>query len=125
MTISWVAGLLSLPAFAYLFANLLEWASGTQGSSGVFGDTFDGWSAAGLTALVVGGPLIAIAMIVLASLRIRETAREEGSVRATIDVHMARGRLRVAIVSLLLLAATIAYWFNQNWPCTYGNQWTC
>ena len=52
--------------------------------------------------------LVAIAMVVASSLRIRERAREDGAVRATFDFHMSRGRLRVAVISMLLLGATVA-----------------
>ena len=125
MVITALAALLTLPAVGYLGANLIEWASGTEGDSGVFGSAFDGWSNVGITLLVVGGPLISLLMIASTSVRVQQARLDDGMVKATLDLRLPSARARLAVVSLLLLGGTVAYWLSQNWPCLYGSQWTC
>jgi len=125
MGLTVVAALLTLPGVAFLGANLIEWASGTQGNTGVFGSSFEGWSAAGLTLVVVGGPLLAFLLSTIGSLRVRAAAREQGGLQATFDLRMPRERMIVAAVSVLLVGGTVAYWLAENWPCSYGNYFSC
>ena len=125
MALTLSATLLMLPGVAYLGANLIEWASGTEGTSGVFGNGFGQWSAAGLTLAVVGGPLLAFLIATLGSLRVRAAGREQGGIKASFDLHMPRERMFVAVVSVLLVGGTVAYWLAENWPCGYGSYFAC
>ena len=120
-----LAALLTVPAVAYLGANLIEWAAGNEGGIGIFGDTFAQWSSLELTALVVGGPICAVALLFISSFHMRDVSREETGISATFELTLSRGRIWVAAVSSLLLAGTIAYGYANYWPCYYNGQSLC
>ena len=125
MLVSILAALLTAPAVAYLGANLIEWAAGNEGGIGVFGTAFDDWSRMTIAVIVVGGPAVALALITAAGARFRASRLETGGITAAVEVSVSKTRVRVAVVSALLLVGTIAYWYANNWPCYSNGQFLC
>jgi hypothetical protein len=124
-----LAVLLCIPTAIFVSANLVEELAGSGGSSGVFGSAFDSWRTQ-IDALLVFGPMIALALIVLVSLRVH---RERGvnGFALTIELRMSRPTFWAAVVVALVAAAVVAYgvlenfgtwrdFHNQNWSCTIG-----
>lgn len=121
---------LCFPTLVFVAANLIEILAGNEGGVGVFGYFFDDWKMP-MEALLVFGPLVALALIVATSLRI---SRERGTsgLAATIEIRMGRWTSLVALVALITTLAVIGYGIaesypkwrafrNSNWHCTYAD----
>ena len=121
-----LAELLTLPSAIFLFTNGIEHLSGSDGSEGVFGAGLDRWQTP-VTGLLVLGPPLALALIVLAGTRI-DVDRPGDGLRATIDVRLTRGAMFASIVIGLVVAAIVVYGITENLDMpggVFGGDWSC
>ena len=131
-----VAALLTLPSAVFLFTNGIEHLAGSDGSEGVFGAGLDRWQTP-VTGLLVLGPPLALALIVLAGTRV-DVGRAGGGLNATLDIKLTRGAMFASIAIVLVIAAVVFYGITENlstpgsvfggdWSCTVGaeNRTTC
>ena len=121
-----LAMLLVLPTAIFVAVNLIERLAGSDGSEGVFGTIFDSWGSQ-INALLVLGPVVALSLIVVSSVRVHRE-RGSGGFAATIEVRMSRARFWAAAFVAVISAGVIGYGLIENWG-TYNefvNQnWTC
>ena len=121
-----VAVLLSMPTAVFVSANLIEELAGTAGSSGIFGSTFDSWRST-ITGLIVFGPMVALALIVLTSVRLRRD-RGAAGFAATVELKMTRAVMWAAIVVSIVAASVVGYGIAENygeWRDFHNANWTC
>ena len=106
--------LLCLPTMVFVMANLIEIMAGNDGGVGVFGYFFDDWKTP-IESVMVLGPLVALVLIVLTSVRI---SRERGTngVAATIDIRMSKSTSLIALGALITTLAVIGYGIAENYP---------
>ena len=121
-----LAALLTLPSAIFLFTNGIEHLAGSDGSQGVFGASLDKWQTP-VTALLVLGPLVALALVVLASTRI-DFVRSSGGLNATIDIKLTRRAMFASIAIALIVAAIVVYGITENLDMpggVFGGDWSC
>ena len=121
-----IAVLMCLPTMVFVSVNLIEILAGSEGSEGVFGSTFDAWTSE-INAVLVFGPLLALALIVLMGLRFHRERGMDGFA-ATIELRMSRWTFRAAVIVFLVAVAVIAYGVSENystWRAFHNQSWTC
>ena len=121
-----VALLLSLPTAVFVFVNVIEKLSGTDGGPSVFGATFDPWSSQ-LNNLIVFGPMLGLLLVVISGVRVRREHEVQGFA-ATVELRMARPTFWVAVVVSVIAASVIAYGLAENygeWRDFHNMNWTC
>lgn len=120
------AVMLCLPTALFVAVNVIETLAGNDGGVGVFGATFDSWRSQ-INALLIFGPLIALALIVLTGIRV---TRERGvnGFAANIEIRMSKWSFRAAVLILIVAVAVIAYGVIENystWRDFHNQSWTC
>ena len=121
-----VAVLMCLPTLMFVSVNLIEIWAGSEGSEGVFGSTFDSWTSE-INAVLVFGPLLALALIVLTGLRFHRERGMDGFA-ATVELRMSKWTFRAAVIVSLVAAAVIAYGVSENystWRAFHNQNWNC
>lgn len=119
---------LCFPTLVFVAANAIELMAGNDGGVGVFGYFFDDWKAP-MEALLVFGPLFALGLVIVTSLRISRDRGTSG-LAATIEIRMSNWTLLVAVIALITALAVIGYGIAENystwrdfrtsnWHCTY------
>jgi hypothetical protein len=127
--IRWIAPLavlMCLPTLVFVSVNLIEILAGSDGSEGVFGTAFDAWRSQ-INAVIVFGPLLALALIVLTSLRFHRERGMDGFA-ATVELRMSRWTLRAAVIVSLVAIAVLAYGISENystWRAFHNQNWNC
>jgi hypothetical protein len=118
--------LMCVPTALFVAVNLLESLAGNDGGEGVFGATFDAWRSQ-INALLVFGPLVALALIVLTGVRY-ERERGVNGFAANIEIRMTKWSFRAALAILLVALSVIAYGITENystWRDFHNQSWTC
>ena len=121
-----IAVLMCLPTLVFVFVNLIETLAGSDGSEGVFGTAFDAWSRE-INAVLVFGPLLALALIVASGLRFHRERGMDGFA-ATVELRMSKWTFRAAVIVSVVVAAVIAYGISENystWRDFHNQNWTC
>lgn len=121
-----LAVLMCLPTFVFVSANVIETLAGNDGGYGVFGSTFDAWRTQ-INALLVFGPMVAFALIILASLRFQREKVASGFA-VTIELRMSKWTFRAAAIATVVVAAVVAYGITENfstWRDFHNQNWTC
>lgn len=121
-----LAALLAMPAAVFMSVIALEHLAGSDGSEGVFGSTFDAWTSQ-INVLLVVGPVAALTLIVVSSVRIR---RERGvaGFQGAVELKMSRAMVLVTATILLIVLAALAYWIAENfeqWNFFFRETWSC
>lgn len=104
--------LLTVPTLVFIFVNVIERLAGSEGSEGVFGSALDAWTSQ-INALLVFGPLVAVILITITSLRVHRDRGVDGF-GATIELRMSRVTFRAALVVFLIAAAVLGYGLAEN-----------
>lgn len=121
-----VAWLLVAPAVVFVGANLLEHGLGVAGPSDALrGFTEPTGVVEGIvTALVLLGPTVALAVALWPVVRVR-FGRGGGEVSMAVAVRLRWSNLVVAAVALGLWAVLAAYLVAENAECWFGAAFTC
>lgn len=121
-----LAGLLVLPSVLFTAANLLkhglgiEWLADALGQLAEPGDIMT----TGHTALVLGGPVLALLLVLPSVVRFR-AGRSPDVVEATVALRLRWAHLAVAGVALTVLAILFAYLIVENGDCWFGPTVAC
>ena len=124
--LSWLGLILCLPTLVFFYVNVIEIVAGNSGGLGVFGSTFDEWSAQ-IEVLLVFGPLAALALIVMTSLRVERTKGVDGFA-ATVHLRMTKWSFRAALVILAVVIGVVSYGIVENysaWRDFRNGNWEC
>ncbi len=122
-----LAAALVLPAVAFVAANVLKYGFGVDAVSNVLGrfaEPGEGASDIVVTALVLLGPVLALAIALLPIVRLR-LGGSDGTVEAAVSLRLEWARLAVALVALAALAALAGYLAAENAACWLGSARTC
>lgn len=116
-----------LPAVAFVAANVLKYGLGVHALSNVLGsfaEPGEGPVNLVVTALVLVGPLVAIAIALVPILRLR-LGRSHGTVEAAFSLRLEWSRVAVALVALAVLAILTGYLAAENAQCWFGSARAC
>ena len=122
-----LAAALLLPAIAFVAANALKYGFGVNAVSnalGRFAEPDGGPMNVVVTALVLVGPVlaVAIALVPIATLRL---GRSDGTVEAAVSLRLEWARVAVALVALAVLVALVGYFVAENAACWLGSATRC
>lgn len=116
-----------LPAVAFVAANVLKYGLGVDALSNVLGpfaEPGEGPLNVVVTALVLLGPVVALAMVLVPIVRLR-LGRADGTVEATVSLRLEWTRLAIALVALAVLAVLAGHIAAENAACWLGNARAC
>ena len=116
-----------LPAVAFVAVNVLKYGLGVDALSNVLGSFAEpgkGPADIGVTALVLVGPVVAIAIALVPIVRMR-LGRSDGTVEAAFSLRLEWARVVIALVALAVLAALAGYLAAENAPCWFGSARAC
>lgn len=121
------AGALVLPAVAFVAANVLKYGLRVDALSNVLGsfaEPGEGPVNVVVTALVLLGPVVAVAIALVPIVRLR-LGRSDGRVEAAFSLRLEWARLAIALVALAVLAILAGYLAAENAPCWLGSATRC
>jgi hypothetical protein len=122
-----LAGVLVLPAVVFVAANVMKYGLGVDALSNVLGSFAEpgegAWNVM-VTALVLVGPVIALAMVLLPIVRLR-LGRSDGTVEATVSLRLEWARVAIALVALAVLAVLAGHIAAENAACWLGAAVRC
>ncbi len=121
-----LGGLLVLPSALFVAANVLKHELGIPALAdrlGWFAEPGD-IGAAGVTAVVLFGPVLALIVVLVPIVRLRMT-RSKDALEATVALRVRPANLAVAGVSLAVLALLGAYLVSENANCWFGSSGHC
>jgi hypothetical protein len=121
------AGALVLPAVAFVAANVLKYGLGVHALSNVLGsfaEPGEGPVNLVVTALVLLGPVVTIAIALVPIVRLR-LGRSDGTVEAAFSLRLEWSRVAVALVALAVLAILAGYLAAENAQCWFGSARAC
>jgi hypothetical protein len=101
------AGLMVLPLI-FLISNLLNEITGNE--EVVFEAFFQSWLG---TALVVGGPFAAAALVLIPAMRLSVAHRQEGPAIG-LSLHLGRVQLIIALGAVVIAGILVGYAFVEN-----------
>lgn len=116
-----------LPAVAFVAANVLKYGFGVGALSdalGPFAEPGEGPMDVVVTALVLVGPVVALAIALLPIVRLR-LGRSNGTVEAAVSLRLERARVATALVALTVLAVLAGYLVAENADCWFGAATRC
>lgn len=122
-----LAAALVLPGVAFVAANVLKHELGVDALSkvlGPFAEPGRGAMNVVVTALVLVGPVLAVAIALVPVARLR-LARSDGMVEAAVSLRLEWARVAVAIVAFAVLAVLAGYLFAENAACWLGSARAC
>jgi len=122
-----LAGALAVPAVAFVSANVLKYGFGVDALSnglGRFAEPGDGAFSILVTALVLIGPVIAVAIALVPIVRMR-LGRSDGTVEAAVSLRLDWARVAIAFVALVVLVALAGYLVAENAACWLGSAREC
>ena len=122
-----LAATLVLPAVAFVAANVLKHGFGVDALSNVLGrfaEPGDGAFSIVVTALVLLGPVVAVAIVLVPMVRLR-LGRSDGTAEEAVSVRLEWPRLAIALVALAVLAALAGYLAAENAACWFGSAREC
>ena len=122
-----LAATLVLPAVAFVAANVLKHGFGVDTLSNVLGrfaEPGEGLVNLVVTALVLVGPVIAIAIALVPIVRLR-LGRSDGTVEAAFSLRLEWARVAIALVAFAVLAVLAGYLAAENAPCWFGSARAC
>jgi hypothetical protein len=115
-----VATALVVPALLFVVANMLEHRFGVAGAASWLDPALDSaWAGWLVSALVAGGPLVALAIAATRLFPIRRV-RDGDAWEVRIRVRADRWAIGVAAVSVALAAVLAVYLIVENLPCLAG-----
>lgn len=121
------AGALVLPAVVFVAANVLKYGLGVDALSNVLGsfaEPGEGPVNLVVTALVLVGPVVAIAIALVPIVRLR-LGSSDGTVEAAVSLRLEWARVAIALVALAVLAVLAGYLAAENAPCWFGSARAC
>lgn len=124
--IPWAALLLTAPAVIFLTTNGIEHLAGSDGSEGAFGSVLDRWQTP-VTGLLVFGPFVALALLIMATTRV-DLHRRDGEINLAVEVKLSRGQKLAVIGMGLVIAAMVTYGLTENLKMPggfFGGDWSC
>lgn len=116
-----------LPAVAFVSANVLKHAFGVDALSnalGPFAEPDEGPMNVVVTALVLVGPVLAVAIALVPIARLR-LGRSDGTVEAAVSLRLEWARVTVALAALVVLAVLAGYLAAENSACWFGSARAC
>jgi hypothetical protein len=122
-----LAGVLVLPAVAFVAANVLKYGLGVDAPSNVLGpfaEPGEGVPNVVVTALVLVGPVVAVALTLAPIVRLR-LGRSDGTVEAAVSLRLEWARVAIALVALAVLAGLAGYVVAENSACWWGAAVRC
>jgi hypothetical protein len=122
-----LAAALVLPAVAFVSANVLKYGFGVDAVSNVLGrfaEPGEGAFNLVVTALVLLGPVVALAIALLPIVRLR-LGRSDGTVEAAVSLRLEWRRLAIALVALAVLAVLAGHIAAENAACWLGSATRC
>jgi hypothetical protein len=122
-----LAGALVLPAVVFVAANVLKYGLGMDALSNVLGpfaEPGEGPLNVVVTALVLVGPVVALALVLVPIVRLR-LGRSDGTVEATVSLRLEWARLAIALVALGVLAVLAGHIAAENAACWLGAARAC
>jgi ABC-type methionine transport system permease subunit len=122
-----LAAALVFPAVAFVAANLLKYSLGIEVLSdalGSFAEPGEGVLNVLVTALVLTGPLIALAIALVPIIRLR-LGRSDGTVEAAVSLRLEWARVAVALVALAVLSVLGGYLAAENAACWLSSARVC
>jgi hypothetical protein len=122
-----LAAALVLPAVAFVSANVLKYGFGVDALSnglGRFAEPGEGALNILVTALVLLGPAVAVAITLVPIVQLR-LGRSDGAVEAAVSLRLDRARVAVALVALAVLVALAGYLVAENAACWLGSATRC
>ena len=120
--VSLLAAALTLPAVLFVAANILKHGVGADGLSAVLGpfaEPGDGVADVLVSVMVIGGPMLALAIALAPIVRIRFGHIDE-TIEATVSLRTEWQRVAIAIVSMAVLGVLGAYLVTENADCWFG-----
>lgn len=123
-----IGAVLALPGLMFVVSNILKYnlGSGTL-YDGSFGTIFAlgfGELNAAVNAVVILGPVTALALIMWSSVDLG-FHRDGEVVNATFSIRVNKLALLVAVVSVVVLGAMFTYLLFENAPCWFGGRVEC
>ena len=121
-----LGGLLVLPGVLFVVANVLKYELGFPALADALGPLAEprGVVEGVVTAVVVLGPVLALAVALAPIVRLR-TARSRDGLEATVSLRVRRANLLVAGLAFTLLTILGAYLFAENASCWFGSSVAC
>jgi hypothetical protein len=122
-----LAAALVLPAVAFVGANVLKHELSVNAPSNVLGPFAEPGGGAMnvvVTALVLVGPVLAVAIAIAPIIRLR-LGRSDGAVEATVSLRLEWARVAIALVALTVLALLAGYLAAENAACWLGAARAC
>jgi hypothetical protein len=121
-----LGGLLVLPAVLFVVANVLKYELGFPALADALGPLAEprGVVEGVVTAVVVLGPVLALAVALAPIVRLR-TARSRDGLEATVSLRVRRANLVVAGLAFTVLTILGAYLFAENAGCWFGSSVAC
>ncbi|MGH2673007.1 MAG: hypothetical protein ACRDHC_08525, partial [Actinomycetota bacterium] len=122
-----LAAALLLPAIAFVAANVLKYGFGVNAVSnalGRFAEPGEGPMNVVVTALVLVGPVLAVAIALVPIARLR-LGRSDGTVEAAVSLRLEWARVTVALAALVVLAVLAGYLAAENSACWFGSARAC
>jgi hypothetical protein len=122
-----LAGAFVLPAVVFVTANVLKYGLGVDALSNVLGpfaEPGEGTLNLVVTALVLVGPVVALAMVLLPIVRLR-LGRSDGMVEATVSLRLEWARVAIALVAVAVLAVLAGHIAAENAACWVGSARAC
>jgi len=121
-----LSALLVLPSVLFVTANVLKNELGVGGSSTVLATLADPQDVGNgvITAVVLVGPVLALAVILVPILRLR-LGRSRDVVEVTVTIRVRWGNLAVAGAAGLMLAILGGYLLVENVDCWFGPSVVC
>jgi len=122
-----LAGALVLPAVAFVAANILKYGFGVDALSNVLGsfaEPAEGVPNVVVTALVLVGPVVAVAIALAPIVRLR-LGRSDGTVEAAVSLRLEWARVAITLVALAVLAVLAGYVVAENAACWSGAAVRC
>jgi hypothetical protein len=122
-----LAAALVLPAVAFVSANVLKYGFGVDALSnglGRFAEPGEGALNILVTALVLLGPAVAVAITLVPIVQLR-LGRSDGAVEAAVSLRLDWARVAVALVALAVLVALAGYLVAENAACWLGSATRC
>jgi hypothetical protein len=120
--VSLLAAALTLPAVLFVVANILKHGVGADGLTevlGPFAEPGDGVADVLVSVLVIGGPMLALAIALAPIIRVRSGHIDE-TIEATVSLRTEWPRVAIAIVSMAVLGVLGAYLVTENADCWFG-----
>jgi hypothetical protein len=122
-----LAAALVLPAVAFVAANVLKYGFGVDALSnglGRFAEPGEGAFNVVVTALVLVGPVVAVAIALVPIVRLR-LGRSDGTVEAAVSLRLEWVRLAIALFALAVLVVLAGYLAAENAGCWLGSARVC